>query len=291
MLYIIRTLGENKRTGSLLDDKYVRLRGNFDKGRVGTFQRQTKYKLQALMEMGIVADDRQYPSDDSYTLELTAEGKALYEGLAPLLATVEMEVATHDNATSTWRTSNASEWYTKLIWQFIKDKVELRLQVRSLFLRIPAVSQMLNYLYRVGRKEVLTKAQIYSEFFNTPFVKTYCDQNGIEPATEEGAKHRCPFLLNLLESIGIISQDNNNVTILKFIISKETIKLYPKESDGETLDRIKRLNTFFTTKDLSQIRSEEESMLKENFGKTFLTENFFLHDFEVVLDEGVWNAK
>ena len=60
---------------------------------------------------------------------------------------------------------------------------------------------MLNYIYRIERKKKISKSSIYSGFFSAPFVKMYCDQSGIDIATEEGAKHRCPFLVNVLEAM------------------------------------------------------------------------------------------
>ena len=47
IFYILKTLSENKREKTHLDDSYIRIRGNLGSDRVGTFQRQTKYKLQA----------------------------------------------------------------------------------------------------------------------------------------------------------------------------------------------------------------------------------------------------
>ncbi len=83
---------------------------------------------------------------------------------------------------------------------------------------------MLNYIYQIERKQDIAKSDIYKGFFEAPFVRAFCDQNGIETATEEGAKHRCPFLLNILETLGIIEQTRTNIMVNYFVISKHTIK-------------------------------------------------------------------
>ena len=76
-----------------------------------------------------------------------------------------------------------------------------------------AVAQMKNFLVSVVVGEKVNKSLIYKEFFRYPDVLEFCDLVGIDPASEEGAKHRCPFLLNILESIGFIEQGRSEVTL------------------------------------------------------------------------------
>ena len=78
---------------------------------------------------------------------------------------------------------------------------------------MPAIAQMKNFLVSVANDGKVSKAQIYKEFFGYPEVLEFCDLVGIDPASEEGAKHRCPFLLNVLESIGFIEQGRFDVTL------------------------------------------------------------------------------
>ena len=112
--------------------------------------------------------------------------------------------------------------------------------------------------------------------------RIYCDQNGIEEATEEGAKHRCPFLINILESIGIVSQARSAIIVNKFLISKETMQLRPKESEGDILNRINTLKAFLENPNM-KLEEEEISLLKEAFGKDFLTDKYYLKDIEILI--------
>lgn len=282
VLYILKVVGEGNLNGTHLEDKYVKLRGNLSEGRLGHFQRQTKYKIQALMEMGILVDDRLQPDAEESEIKLTPEGRGVYNGLFELLNSIELKFKANGDSVPSWNMTQEAQYYNNKILIYIKDKPELRRLIQKMFLRMPAVSQMLNFLYRIKRKDTVEKSEVYADFFKTHFVKMYCDQNGIEVPTQEGAKHRCPFLLNILESIDIISQTQNEIRVLKFVISEETMKIQYKESDALVLSRAKAVEKYFQT-GLVGVSNDEESMLKETFGKTFLTSQYFLKESEAIL--------
>lgn len=290
VLFALKIIGENKRKNTHFDDKYVRLRGNLDSGRVGRFQRQTKYKLQGMMEMRLIVDDRDCGPDEEYTLELTPEGKKLYKILKPLIQKIDLPFSKGDEEIPSWNMKLNPQEFNKQIWNIIKEDKNKKEYAQKLFLNTHTVSQMLNYLYRIERKRVISKSAIYSGFFKAPFVQMYCDQNGIEVATEEGARHRCPFLLNALEAIGVLTQTRNEVTINKFLICKQTMQLQPKESEGTISKRIETISNYLLKK-LKKLDSNDESLLKEAFGETFLTDEFFLKDYEILNDGGEGDGK
>ena len=234
------------------------------------------------MEMGLVTDDRTFGPQESYELSLTPEGRKLYDFLEPFLSKIDLSFSRSSGGIPSWNMKLSPQDFNVKIWEFIKGDKRKREFVQKLFLHMHAVSQMLNYIYRIERKREIKKAFVYSGFFKAPFVRQYCDQNGIEIATEEGARHRCPFLLNILEAIGILSQTRDSVTVNKFLISKETVKLKPKESEGETISRINALIAYLTKK-AKILDSEEVSLLKESFGKNFLTDKYYLSSFELLV--------
>lgn len=284
VLYIMKVVGGGNVHGTYLEDKYVKLRGNLSEGKLGHFQRQTKYKLQAVMEMGIIIDDRLQPEGVESKIDFTPNGRMVYIGLSNLLNSIELNFRDNADSVPSWDMNQEARYYNKNLLIYIKDKPELRRLIQKMFLRMPAVSQMLNFLYRVKRKDTIAKSEIYKDFFKTHFVKIYCDQNGIEVPTQEGAKHRCPFLLNILESIGIISQTSKEIKVLKFVISEETMRLQYKEEDIFVLSRAKEVEKYFQTGFVA-VSSDEESLLKETFGKTFLTNQYFLKESETILEE------
>ncbi len=290
ILYALRVIGESKRRNTHFDDKYVRLRGGLDSDRFGSIQRQTKYKLQALMEMGLLVDDRNFGPEEKYELALTPEGTALYGLLKPLIQKLDLSFSEEKDGVPSWDMRLNPQEFDVALWEFIKEDKDKRENVQKLFLSFHAVSQMLNYLYRIERKKTISKSAIYSGFFNAPFVKMYCDQNGIDIATEEGAKHRCPFLLNILESIGIVAQTRSDISILKFLICKQTMQLQVKESEGMINGRIEHVSDYLSKK-IPALKSDEESLIKEAFGKDIFTDKFYLSDYEILNNGSKEHAK
>ena len=242
------------------------------------------------MEMGLIVDDRDYGPDDEYILELTPIGWKLYEIFKPLIQKIDLSFSDNRNGLPSWRMNLNPQEFNKSIWDFIKNDKNKREIVQEVFLNVHAVYQMLNYLYRIERKKVIPKSDIYQGFFNAPFIKMYCDQNGIDIATEEGARHRCPFLLNVLESIGILEQTRNEITLKKFLICRQTMQLQPKESEGTILNRVKMISDYLSGK-IKEIDPSEESLLKEVFGQSFLTDKFYLDIYETFTQRGDENAK
>lgn len=288
ILYILKVLAEGKREGTHLDNRFIRLRGNLDSGRLGTFQRQTKYKLQGMMEMGLIVDDREFGSEEDYSIELTPTGLKVYNILEPLIQSIDLSFKdkNNDDNVPTWDMKLNPVEFNRKIWDFIKNDKHKRDYIRKVFLSVHAVSQMLNYLYKIERKETILKSDIYKGFFKAPFVEMFCEQNGIDIATEEGARHRCPFLLNILEAIGLIEQNRSEVIVKKFLICEQTMKLKYRESEKEVIERIEMVEQYLLGKSV-EIPPDELSLLKENFGKEFLTDKYYLNGkYEVLITSG-----
>ncbi|MBK7476487.1 MAG: hypothetical protein IPI11_10940 [Haliscomenobacter sp.] len=96
--------------------------------------------------------------------------------------------------------------------------------LRNVFLKMDAVNMLLKYLYSIQRKVTITKAEVYADFFEAPFVKSYLERHGLENPTENVIVRRVPFLFNILESLGIINQGRSNIQVLAFIPAREVIK-------------------------------------------------------------------
>lgn len=277
IMYILKTLLDGNLKRTHLDEKYIRLRGNLGEDRLGAFQRQTKYKLQALMELGLIVDDRKIGADIDYQLKLTPKGKKFAEALKPALKNLDLSFKKKEGNVPSWEMNTQPSEFNEAVKTFVNKNTAGGIFVTATFLEMHAVGLMLNYLYRVERKKSITKRSIYDGFFKASFVATYCDQNGIETATVSGAEHRCPFLLNILESLGIIEQETSSIELQQFILSKQTIQLNPKETEKEIFDRIALIE-----KSPAKLSAEDTSLLKEAFGKDFLTKNYFLTNFKIV---------
>lgn len=196
------------RSKTVFADEFVRLDGSLGHGRLAAFRRQIKYKLLAAMEFGLVEDYRLTPPDE-YVLSLTELGENLWELFAPLIDQTSIALADGDEL-STKMPLNPTSYVAK-----IKEARERSPELASLYdetvLSVPSVQQMLALVRDLGTGDLL-KSDIYENFFSYGPVVDFCDQHGIEPGTEESAKHRCPLLLNVLESVGLIDQSSNKIT-------------------------------------------------------------------------------
>ena len=145
---------------------------------------------------------------------------------------------------------------------------------------------------RIQRKVTITKAEVYADFFEAPFVKSYLERHGLENPTENVIVRRVPFLFNILESLGIVNQGRSNIQVLSFVPAREVVKLTSKENDDEIDNRISRIidfnnklsgiaaepKTIYNIDKLQEqyFSADEISLLKETFGKDFLTEKYYL---------------
>ena len=83
--------------------------------------------------------------------------------------------------------------------------------------------------------------------------------------------------MNILEATGIIKQETSSIKVLQFVLSNQTMQLQRKENEQEITERINKIEN-----EPDKLSKEEISLLKETFGKEFLTENYHLKTFNTV---------
>lgn len=267
IMYIIYTIGTNSIEGSRIDDQYVKFTGGYDDV-LGKFQRQTKFKLQAMMEMGLLVDYRK-TTDDSFSLIFTNKGEQIYNALKDLLPTIDFSFKTGGKAEISWE-MNCESTINQNIRNYLKQNQNTQIIVRDILLEMDAVNLLLKYLYSIQRKTVILKSDIYDDFFEAPFVKQYLDRQGIEPASKEGTRHRIPFLFNILETLDIIDQRTREIELLSFVPAKEVMRLNDKETEDIIFERIQKITN------AKALELDEVSQLKELYGTDFLTEQYYL---------------
>ena len=280
ILSILYFFGSGKRADSPFDDEYIRLRGGLGEGRLSTYRRQVKYKLQAAMELGIITDDRHYPDGADYSLELTPLGRELYEALKPLFKTVNLDFSRGEDGIPTTRMDD-EDAMNGAIKNLIAKDAKARSVFFRVFLQMHAVQQMLAFLYHIEQKTNIPRSEIYEQFFQAPFVKQYCDQEGIEETTLEAARRRCPFLLNILESCDIITSEKSEVIVKTLALSPFLVKPYHREEDEKAVARLKALQAAWPDKPGS-LAPEDLSILRELFGPKFLTKNYHLSRLAII---------
>lgn len=275
ILYILKIIGSGNLENTHLRDEYVQFAGGYSE-ELGAFQRQTKYKLQALMEMGFLLDFRSSGLAESFDLILTENGQELYRLLNPLLEDLDLSFNTSGKTGElSWRMNSESTINEKLV-EFLAKDSDLQNNVRNLFIEMDALALFLKYLYKNHEKTAFTKNEIFNDFFEAPFVKSYLDRNGIDKPTEEGAKHRVPFLLNLLESLGIIKQGRSEIELLGFYPNHRLFDFVKDENSNSISEQITdKVKKYFNAEE-DEITDLEKSLLKEEFGKYFLTKDYYI---------------
>ncbi|CAD5929008.1 DEAD/DEAH box helicase family protein [Planktothrix agardhii] len=281
ILSILDIFGRSSRTDTAFDDQYIRLRGGLDQGRMGSYQRQVKYKLLAAMELGILKDDRKIANGEDYVPELTILGQDLRNSFVTLLESLELNFPISDDGIPSTRMVLPDQEYNRLVAEFISHNNQARTLWLGIVVKMPAVTQMLAYLYQVARKIYIERSEIYRDFFNAPFVQQFCDQEGIEEATQESSRRRCPFLLNILESCGVISQNPKIIQVRTFLITASVVRLHRRESLEEAELRASKLSHAGITNE-SALDSNDVSILRELFGANFLTDNYHLTETEYI---------
>src|SRR5574344_1360517 len=140
--YILKTIGDNKIANSHVASRYVKFDGNFDVG-IDKFQRQTKYKLQACMEAGIIEDYRKNP--DNLLLRLTPIGKQLYDELNPFLSQTDMSFNESGKTDIGWTMNCANDINGKL-YNYMKNHNQARYIFNKSIGNIDAITLLLKYL-------------------------------------------------------------------------------------------------------------------------------------------------
>ncbi|GHU54671.1 hypothetical protein FACS189411_01720 [Bacteroidia bacterium] len=268
IIYILNVIGKNEIKGSHIDSQYVRFVGNYAEGELGHFQRQTKYKLQAAMEMGLLVDFRK-ETDDTFSLIFTNKGEQVYKALQSLFANIDFSFSATGKTEISW-TMACESTINQTIKKYLNQHPKELSLVRNVLLEMDAVNLLLKYLYAVQRKASIKKADIYDDFFNAPFVKQYLDRHGLENPTAEVRCRRVPFLFNVLEALGIINQATREIEVLTFVPAKKVLRLNDKETEDVINERIR----LFTSKKV--LPTDEVSQLKELYGADFLTKKYYL---------------
>ena len=134
-----------------------------------------------------------------------------------------------------------------------------------------AVKHMLIYLFNENKNKIrFVKNEVYSNYFNAPYIKSYFEINGIEIPTEEGAKRRIPFIFNILDAFGIINLNRSDFE-LRTLPYVDCIFTTDTFSPSENINATKEYYKSGTLPPKEQL-----SELKMRFGSDFLTDRYLL---------------
>jgi superfamily II DNA or RNA helicase len=284
ILSILWYYGLPSREGSQFDDRYIRLRGGYGESRLGTYQRQLRYKLQAAMELGIVEDDRGLSDEATRTIGLTPLGMELRQALESELVNVDLRFSVEENGVPSTRMAGDEDTYNAIIRNAAATSADIAEIVHSVFLRMPAVEQMMRFLYQVARQRAVAKDYIYSNFFETPFVQRFCEQEGIEPASLEASRRRCPFLLNVLAACRVLRSERSVVHVDKLVLIPTLVQQHPREDRAAIMQRFRGVIGAWPIR-AEMLEDEDLSILRELFGPEFLTDRYVWSDLDYALED------
>lgn len=277
LFYIVQTVG-NKDFSDYLNVEVIYP----SNGTLTGFGRQTRYKIWAAMEIGLIEDDRK-PGASIYDYQkLTDKGQILYNILEKHKVKMSKDFFTFRRDLKTeksWAMANDEQVFNDFFKNVLcSDETDKR-QLLGIFLGFTASKHMCKYLFHILQKEQISRSDVYTNYFSTPFVKKFFEVHGIVQDSDEGAKRRLPFLLNVLEASGVVEFVNRS----EFKIKKlPLIDILFKEEPDEDLDVSKEIQ--IAKKFFSGVLTEEDFKseialnLKMLFGKLFLSGNYFIKE-------------
>jgi hypothetical protein len=263
----------SERAGTAFDDRFIRLEGSLGTGRIAAYRRQIKYKMLAAIELGLITDIRLVEDTVPYEPALSEAGRKLWRLVQPFVAPADLALEADADGDYSTKMPQPPGFYTQLLRAASEASSDLGHLYRSIFLNMPAVKQMLKLLYHKKRTTSLAKALIYEDFFDFEAVRMFCDDIGIEPGTLESAKHRCPFLLNIIESCGLATQSTASIDIITLALAPNM--LISEGGDISIGQEILPKILADWGKE-STLPAPDQKLLRELFGPDFLTADYHI---------------
>jgi len=284
ILSILWYFGLPDRTGTPFDNIYIRFRGQLGEGRISTYRRQLKYKLQAAMELGIIEDDRRAPPGPEFYPELTPLGRELRQALQPVLEGLDLSFPLDDEGIPSSRMHQGEDVYSEVLRAGVESGGELAKAIRRVFLRMNAVQQMLSFIFHVGRSAELDRNFIYENFFQSPAVRQFQEREGIEEATIEAARRRCPFLLHVLSALGITTNGKLKIAVNKLAVSWQQVQPFSREDVELSKERLLAFKSAWPLSP-DRLRPDDLSILRELFGAELFTSSYTWNTAEFLGDD------
>lgn len=264
IFYIIKTLGDGRYSPLVNPDLYM------SKDGLSKLGRQTRYKIWACMELGFLFDDRnpnEEAIDDTFK-NLTVDGKELHRILSTYVSDPTFYDFSKGGKTEiSWRMNHNEEYFNDFIKSLPDTEKEI---LKKIFFRMDAVQHMLVYLFHEHKNvSTLNKGNVYEEFFTAPYIQEYFDINGISIPSIEGAKHRLPFILNILEAFSVIEFSGRSNFNLKQLPTVDVLFTTASYSSNDNIASVRQFQENGVLPPL-----EQTVELRTLFGADFLTDKY-----------------
>lgn len=225
---------------------------------LGTFERECRYRMWALMEMGILEDHRITNNHLSYQ-KLTEKGQRIYE----LMNLVTFPTSFFERVSNdSWNMRLSPIDYIRFTQTLRGSNPELFGILHEIIVKMDACQDFISYFLFKGKYRIV-KHELYSDYFSNPFVRETYEKRGLTPPSEsyETARRRISIIIGLLESVNVVSgysvQGNENVTLLESsenieqertdAIEKKVESTVNKISNEEMNERLRQLEEILPT--------------------------------------------
>lgn len=303
VFYIIKKLGD-KKEGDLLEKP---LRPIDFYGKAEDINRQTRFRLRALMGMGLIASDLPNTKEENRKNKyqnLTELGRKFYEFInryETIFPDNFWEIIIKEeskHAQFNWKSNRDDTYYYKFIKDEIKNKApDFYIFLRQFFFeKLIPIKQLLRYIFQIRRTRSFSRNNIYENIYNQSFVREFNNRKGIVMESDASSRRRYAFPLNLLEVFEVVKIMGRDYYIEHFpLIDYLFLKIYEFNDLGDDLEelsdiynpRLKLFKLFYEKyKDnvemfIDVINKPENKKisedLKELFGNEIFTSSNFFH--------------
>ena len=81
----------------------------------------------------------------------------------------------------------------------------------------------------------------HDNFFQAPFVKRFPGQEGIDEATGETSKRYCPFLISILDALGIVRGERSVVKLQTLALIPSMVSPFAREEQKSSVRRLRKI--------------------------------------------------
>lgn len=197
LYFIIKNIGDGNFTAPFNPETYNPTTEEF-----GTFERECRYRMWALMEMGILEDHRRTNNPLSYQI-LTDKGKRIYE----LLDGIHFPPHFFERRSNdSWAMVLEPIEYIRFTQTLETAKPELFGILRNTFTSMDACQDLIGYFLFKGENRI-SKEELYGDYFSNEVIRSRYVRRGLTPPGEslETARRRVSVILGLLQSVNILS--------------------------------------------------------------------------------------
>lgn len=168
---------------------------------LGTFEREFRYRVWALMEMGILEDGRITKNNLSYQ-KLTEKGINIYNLMKDLNFPDSFFERKSDDS---WAMTLNPIDYINFTKKIKEESPSLFKILHETIINMDACQDLISYFISEGRYKI-SKNELYGKYFSNDFVReTYSKRKLTLPKQSyETARRRISIIIGLLESVGVL---------------------------------------------------------------------------------------